>query len=263
MAKLRFTFGTMGSGKSTQALQIHHNLRDRGLKTILTTQLDREEGQVSSRLGVSADAEVVDPATDLFELVRHRIDAWGRVDAVICDEAQFYDPVQCEQLARVVDDLEVDVYAFGLITSFQGELFPATARLLELADVRTEIQVEARCWCGERATYNARFVNGEQVVSGQLKVVGDTGGADSEAEVSYDLLCRRHFMEGARKATGAQLALISADDVRPADRPDSTGEIEVDPGAVPVPLRATDADHPAGRSRWTKNSENENAEARS
>ena len=29
MAKLRFTFGTMGSGKSTQALQIHHNLRAR------------------------------------------------------------------------------------------------------------------------------------------------------------------------------------------------------------------------------------------
>lgn len=252
MAKLRFTFGTMGSGKSTQALQIHHNLRERGLKTILTTQLDRERGRVSSRLGVSADAELVDPTIDLFELVRHRVESWGHVDAVICDEAQFYEPLQCEQLARVVDDLEVDVYAFGLITSFQGELFPATARLLELADVRTEIQVEARCWCGERATYNARFVNGVQVVSGRLKVVGDTGGHAVDAEVSYELLCRRHFMEGARRARGSQLELIKGEDVRPADRPDSTGGVVVDPDAVPTSLRSTDPDHPAGTSRWKK-----------
>ena len=138
MAELRFTYGTMGSGKSTQALQIHYNLRDRGLKTVLTTQLDRADGRVSSRLGVSADAEVVDSGTNLFELIRRRIDLWGHVDAVICDEAQFYDPWQCEQLARVVDELEVDVYAFGLLTTFQGELFPGTARLLELADMRTE-----------------------------------------------------------------------------------------------------------------------------
>ena len=67
MAKLRFTFGTMGSGKSTQALQIHHNLRARGLTTLLMTQLDRREGRVSSRLGVSADAEIVEPSSDPIE----------------------------------------------------------------------------------------------------------------------------------------------------------------------------------------------------
>ena len=66
MAQLRFTFGTMGSGKSTQALQIHHNLRARGLRTILTTQLDRSQGRVSSRLGLSADAAVGEATTDLF-----------------------------------------------------------------------------------------------------------------------------------------------------------------------------------------------------
>ena len=31
MATLRFSFGTMGSGKSTVALQIHHNLSSREL----------------------------------------------------------------------------------------------------------------------------------------------------------------------------------------------------------------------------------------
>lgn len=239
MAKLRFTFGTMGSGKSTQALQIHHNLRARGLRTILTTQLDRTEGRVSSRLGVWAEAETVTAGTDLFELVRRRMARQGSVDAVISDEVQFYTAPQCEQLARVVDELAVDVYAFGLLTTFQGELFPGTARMLELADVRTEIQVEARCWCGERATHNARFVDGVQVVSGQLKVVGDTHGPTA-GEVTYDLLCRAHWMEGARRARGRQLALLGDDDARSAgDDDDHSGPVEVDPASVPSSLHAT------------------------
>ncbi|MEM9519861.1 MAG: thymidine kinase [Actinomycetota bacterium] len=247
MAKLRFTFGTMGSGKSTQALQIHHNLRARGLSTVLMTQLDRREGRVSSRLGVSADAEIVEPGNDLYELVRQRQKSLGVLHAVICDEAQFYEPTQCEQLARVVDDLGVDVYAFGLLTTFQGIMFDGSARLMELADQRTEIQVEARCWCGKRATHNARFVDGVQVISGATVVVGDTtdgsGGAVPAATgtVTYDLLCRAHWMEGARAARGDQLELLDGDAGRPGDRPDRSGPIEVDPSAVPTPLHATNS----------------------
>ncbi len=118
-------------------------------------------------------------------------------------------------------------------------LFPGTARMLELADVRTEIQVEARCWCGERATHNARFVDGVQVVSGQLKVVGDTHGPTA-GEVTYDLLCRAHWMEGARRARGRQLALLGDDEARSAgDDDDHSGPVEVDPASVPSSLHAT------------------------
>ena len=56
MATLRFSFGTMGSGKSTFALQIHHNLANRQLFGLLLTTLDREGRQVTSRLGVAAPA---------------------------------------------------------------------------------------------------------------------------------------------------------------------------------------------------------------
>ncbi|HAB58500.1 MAG: thymidine kinase [Acidimicrobiaceae bacterium] len=238
MAKLRFTFGTMGSGKSTQALQIHHNLRARGLTTLLMTQLDRREGRVSSRLGVSADAEIVEPSSDLFDLIRQRANSLGHLSAVICDEVQFYQPAQCEQLARVVDELGVDVYTFGLLTTFQGVMFDGSARLMELADTRTEIQVEARCWCGARATHNARFVDGVQVISGATVVVGDTVGPTA-GEVTYDLLCRRHWMEGAQAARGAQLELLDVDDARRGDHPDRSGPVEVDPDAVPTPLHAT------------------------
>ena len=196
MAVLRFSFGTMGSGKSTVALQIHHNLRQCGLRGLLLTRLDREGGRVSSRLGVSADAIEVMPDTDLFELSRMR----RPLDYLVCDEAQFFTPAQIDQLARAVDGLDVDVFAFGLITDFRGLLFDGTKRLLEVADERVALQVEARCWCGARATHNARLVNGRVVYEGDVVVVGDTRQETSEPlfgdSVRYELLCRRHYRAG-------------------------------------------------------------------
>jgi thymidine kinase len=193
MGGLRFSFGTMGSGESTLALQILHNLTSRGLVGLLCTRLDREEGTVSSRLGVTRRAVEVTPALDLRALADEVIATQGRLDFLVCDEAQFFTETQVEQLAAVVDDLDVDVYAFGLLSDFRGKLFAATARFLELADTRQELQVEARCWCGRPATHNARLVDGKQVYEGDVIVLGDIRGP---AEVSYELLCRRHWREG-------------------------------------------------------------------
>src|ERR1700737_4601616 len=127
MGVLRFSFGTMGSGKSTLALQIHHNLASRGLIGSRCTRLDREEAQVSSRLGVSRHAVEVTPSLDFRELADLIIATVGRLDFLVCDEAQFFTPAQVEQLAEVVDDHDVDAYAFGLLTDFRGRLFPGTA----------------------------------------------------------------------------------------------------------------------------------------
>ena len=204
-AKLKFFFGTMGSGKSTQALQIHHNLTSGGRRVLLISQLDREVGRVSSRLGVSAQAETISPLSNLFEMARTRMQEHG-LDAIVCDEAQFYEADQIEQLAMVVDLLGIDVFAFGLLTSFQGELFPGSARLIELADERSELQVEARCFCGRRATHNARLVDGRQVYAGALKVVGDTG-VRSGSSTTYELRCRFHWHESKWAAEGHQLQL--------------------------------------------------------
>ena len=196
MAELRFYFGTMGSGKSTMALQFHHNLSERGLVGLLCSRLDRETGSVSSRLGVSAMAVEVEPTLDLYELAVDERERLGRLDYLVCDEAQFYGRLQIEQLAAVVDDLGADVYAFGLLTDFRGRLFEGTTRLLELADTREELQVQARCWCGRPATHNARLVGGVQVHEGDTIVVDGTN-LTGEAEVTYDLRCRLHWTSGA------------------------------------------------------------------
>ena len=195
MATLRFNFGTMGSGKSTLALQIHHNLSNRQLYGLLLTAFDREGRQVTSRLGVAAPAIEVTPEVDLFALARNN---WP-IHYMVCDEVQFYTKAQCEELSQVVDDLEIDVYAFGLLTDFRGRLFEGTQRMLEIADEHTPLQVEARCWCGARATHNARVVNGDVVYEGDTVVVGDTGASEDRLfgdSVRYELLCRLHFRSG-------------------------------------------------------------------
>ena len=99
MATLRFNFGTMGSGKSTMALQIHHNLSSRQLYGLLLTKLDREGAQVTSRLGVAAEAVEVLPDLDLYKLA---VDHWP-VHYMVCDEVQFYTVKQCDQLGRAVE----------------------------------------------------------------------------------------------------------------------------------------------------------------
>jgi len=195
MATLRFSFGTMGSGKSTLALQIHFNLAVRDRRGLLLTKLDRDGTQVTSRLGVSAPAVEVSQSIDLFALAEKRMP----LDFIVCDEVQFYSVEQCDQLARIVDDLGVDVYAFGLITDFKGLLFEGTKRMLEVADERVEMQVEARCWCGSRATHNARVINGVVVYEGETVVVGDTNDVATPLfgdVVRYELLCRRHYVRG-------------------------------------------------------------------
>jgi thymidine kinase len=124
----------------------------------------------------------------------------GRLDFLVCDEVQFYEEAQIDQLAAVVDELGADVFAYGLLTDFRGHLFDGTRRMLEVADEHVPLGVEARCWCGRRATHNARLVNGEMTMEGETIVIGDTEAAGSERlfgdVVTYELLCRRHYLAG-------------------------------------------------------------------
>ena len=191
MAELIFYAGTMDCGKSTLALQTDYNHASRGRAGLVLTRLDRAgESQLSSRLGLSVAAIEVTEDLDIRALVVDRLSAGARLDYLICDEAQFYSEEQIEQLAAIVDELGIDVYAFGIMTDFRTRLFPGSARLVELCDRMNVLQVEALCWCGARGLHNARTVNGEMVVEGSQVLVGDT---HSVATVGYEVLCRHHY----------------------------------------------------------------------
>src|SRR3546814_17384800 len=82
------------------------------------------------------------PKLDLYELATGYRDQHGGLEYLVCDEAQFYTDAQAEQLARVVDELDADVHALGLLTDFRGRLFAGSARFLGLATERPELRVE-------------------------------------------------------------------------------------------------------------------------
>jgi thymidine kinase len=229
VAELHFYTGTMDSGKSTLALQTHHNRSARGrVGGIFTTRDRAGEATLSSRLGLTHEAVEVTPRFDFWSHVVHRLTYGGRIDYLICDEVQFYTPGQIEQLARIVDELRLDVFCFGILTDFRTVMFPGSARLVELADRMHALQVESLCWCGKRATHNARTRNGVMVTEGEVVVVGDVHGGDEDradedradedragkdrahqdrAEVAYEVLCRHHHRRGmaAARARAASL----------------------------------------------------------
>ncbi|MGY1802262.1 thymidine kinase [Blastococcus sp. SYSU D00922] len=217
-AHLRFFHGPMDCGKSTLALQVDHNQSRQGRHGLLLTQGDRSAApQISSRVGLSRAATEIDDDVDLRLLVRERWADGQRVDYLIVDEAQFLTGTQVDQLAELVDESHVDVYAFGLTTDFRAQLFPGTRRLLEVADDVQRIQVEVLCWCGLPGLLNARVVDGVMVHSGETVVVADTAPAELPGEdpghspaVRYQVLCRRHYVRGELGPTAAgpgQLAL--------------------------------------------------------
>src|SRR5687768_6320333 len=151
----------MDSGKSTLALQTDHNYRARGREGLIFSRGDRAgEARVSSRLGLEVAAHEVTDDTDFWLEISGRRAGGEAVDYLVCDEAQFYSPEQVEQLARLVDEMEIDIFAFGITTDFRTRLFPGSARLIELADRIDVLQVQSLCWCGARATHNARTVDG-------------------------------------------------------------------------------------------------------
>ncbi len=188
MAKLYFNYSTMNAGKSTVLLQASHNYRENHMETyLLTARLDDRAGtgRIASRIGIGEEADMFSAGDDLYARIEARL-ARGPLAAIFVDEAQFLEPEQVWQLARVVDDLRVPVLAYGLRVDFQGNLFPGSATLLALADEMREVRTI--CHCGKKATMVVR-----QDDQGQVLTEGDQvqiGGNET-----YVSLCRRHWRE--------------------------------------------------------------------
>lgn len=186
MAKLYFHYSTMNAGKSTALLQASHNYIERGMQThLITARLDGRagQGQIGSRIGLSAPADTFGPDTDLFDALTLRLRA-GSCSCVFVDEAQFLTDVQVWQLARAVDDLGVPVMCYGLRVDFRGQLFPGSATLLALADEMREVRTI--CHCGRKATMVVRQnAQGQPITEGaQVQIGGNE---------TYVSLCRRHW----------------------------------------------------------------------
>lgn len=183
MAKLYFYYGAMGSSKSANALMAEYNYRERGQKVLLAkTNTDTRDGKnvIRSRIGLERECILL---SDICAMSDEEIKEY---DAVIVDEIQFAPARQIDFLAHIVDDLGIPVLCYGLRTDFQLNLFEGSERLLAIADEIKEIKTV--CWCGRKATCNARYSKHGIVRSGAQIMLG--------ANDDYIALCRKHFLEG-------------------------------------------------------------------
>ena len=180
MAKLYFRYGAMGSSKTANAIMVRHNYLERGQKVLMMKpRVDQRDGEtlIASRCGLSCECIYFE------NLDQYNVKDY---DCLIVDEAQFLTKEQVESLVHIVDEEKVPVIAYGLRSDFQGNLFEGSKWLLAWADTIEE--VKTICWCGKKATCNARIVNGKVVKEGEQIVLG--------GNESYISLCRKHWKEG-------------------------------------------------------------------
>ena len=180
MAKLYFRYGAMGSSKTANAIMVQYNYQERGQKVLMVKpQLDNRDGArtVLSRCGLKTECVFMEEVPDM--------DVRG-YDCVIVDEAQFLTKEQVAHLVKIVDEMNIPVICYGLRADFQGNFFEGSQWLMAWADTIEE--VKTICWCGRKATCNARVMNGKVIKEGDQILLGGNS--------QYVSLCRKHWANG-------------------------------------------------------------------
>ena len=188
MAQLYYRYSTMNAGKSIELIKVAYNYEERGKRVlVLVPGVDDRYGKgvVSSRIGVSREAIIVNDETNLLKLFMEE-NAEEDIDCVLVDECQFLKKNHVQELVEIVDSYDTPVLAYGLKNDFRNELFEGSYYMLVNADKIEEIKTI--CWCGRKATMVARIVDGKFVKTGEQIVIG---GNDM-----YISLCRKHYNDG-------------------------------------------------------------------
>ena len=184
LAQLYYKYGTMNSGKTIEILKVAHNYEEQGNPVvIMTSALDTRDGVgiVSSRIGMRREAIPISNETDLIGLVTRLP---KKPYCVLIDECQFLSKQNVSDLARLVDEYDIPVMAFGLKNDFQNELFEGSKYLLLLADKIEEIKTICQ-FCSKKATMVLRTENGKPVYHGEQIQIG--------GNETYIPVCRRHY----------------------------------------------------------------------
>ncbi|MBR3246689.1 thymidine kinase [Candidatus Saccharibacteria bacterium] len=183
MAKLYFRYGAMGCGKTMQLLQVAFNYEERGHKVcVIKPATDTKNGtKILTRIGPERETDFCfDRKTDLFKKISAE---YKDVHCVLVDESQFLTKAQADQLMMVTIKLNIPVMAYGLRLNFRREDggFEGATRLLQIAHDIEELKTI--CECGQKATYNARFLDGKLVADGPDVLI------DGTSEVEYRAIC--------------------------------------------------------------------------
>lgn len=179
MAKLYFYYSTMDAGKTTHLLQYNNNFAIKNIKTLLFTPIiSNKNGLIISRLGIKKKAIKITKQFNIYKYMKKIHDT----NHIFIDEAQFLTKKHIFELITIVDILKISVFAYGLRTDFKSQLFIGSKYLLAFAD--NLIEIKTLCKCGNKATMNARLLNGKKTLKGkQINTNKDI----------YTSTCRYHY----------------------------------------------------------------------
>ena len=198
-----FIYSTVNAGKTLEMLKTAYMYKERGRHVILAKHaLDiRHPGNViGTRVGLKQKADIVVDQSDLIsELIEGHIEdileqTGKRIIPclLLLDEAQFLTKKQVMDLEHIVDDLGIQVFCYGLRTTYTGEPFEGSAYLMNIA--REIKEITNICFCGQKATVNARVENGKIIYLGEAIKI-DTAEDRSRGNF-YTPLCRKHWKKG-------------------------------------------------------------------
>ena len=143
MADLTFYYGPMGCSKTANALMARHNALSMNQKVwLIKPSVDTRDDKIlkdgsmipmiRSRIGIEAEAQPI--------YKNDHICPPPCTSIIICDEAQFLQSWQVDELNEIAKDFDIPVLCYGLRTDFKLQGFPGATRLLEIASSIEEMK---------------------------------------------------------------------------------------------------------------------------
>lgn len=183
----------MGSGKTLQLVGTAFNfLIDKGIPVLVVKPgKDTRSTKIKSRVpGVYVNCINIPEDTNVYGMIADKVLLKDeKISWIIADESQFFTKEQIDQFSDVADEFGINIIFYGLRTDFKGEMFEGSKRILEVADKIEELK--SACFCGRKATINARVIDGYVATEGEQVVIG--------ANEMYVPLCRKCWKRHIRQ----------------------------------------------------------------
>lgn len=186
MANLVFNYSAMNGGKSISLLQTAYSYNEKGIKFIIIKSKTDTKGKnaILSRTMAKRKADIVlGEDESLFNEKYYK--KYYNVRLILVDEIELFSEKQIEELWTIAHLINIPVITYGIKSNFKGEVFSsAISKLFALADECKEIGAACLCNCGKKATLNARKVDGNYTLAGDVVLIDG-----SDTDVIYEPLC--------------------------------------------------------------------------
>jgi len=181
MAKIHFYYGVMSSSKSAMLgiNAFNFNRTDNKWEAIKPATDNRDsKTDIVSRVGIRTKAIAL---ANLDNYAPKR-----GTQFILVDEVQFFSPRDIEKLVKIADTTKITIFCYGLKVDSNGNLFPASAKLLAEADELHPMETVCEIpHCSMMASHHIRFdKNGNIIRHGAQVEVGAS---------QYKSVCRKHF----------------------------------------------------------------------